>query len=89
MQREQSSYERPLSSALSESGPSPNLPNPDIHGRHASDFCIKRWHDFRGFEPDADLVIFASRTRKVGGIPDIRIDPFGTCPKSGGPSFER
>lgn len=26
----------------------------------ASDFCINRCHDFRGFAPDADLVIFAS-----------------------------
>ncbi len=32
-------------------------PNPDIQGRHASDLCIKRCYDFRGFEPDADLVI--------------------------------
>ncbi len=31
-------------------------PNPDIQGRHASDFCIKRSYDFRGSEPDADLV---------------------------------
>jgi len=35
-------------------------PNPDIQGRNASDFCIKRCYDSRGFEPDADLVNFAS-----------------------------
>jgi hypothetical protein len=34
--------------------------NPDIYGRQASDFCIKRCHDFRSFEPDANLVNFAS-----------------------------
>jgi hypothetical protein len=37
-------------------------PNPDIQGRGASDFCIKRCYDFRGFEPDADLVSFASES---------------------------
>ena len=51
---------------LSASGTVRNPPNPDIQGRHASDFCIKRCYNFRGFEPDADLVIFASCALKTG-----------------------
>jgi hypothetical protein len=53
------SYPPPLARKRTDGSP----PNPDIQGRHASDFCIKRCYDFRGFEPDADLVIFASSWR--------------------------
>jgi len=48
--------ERPITASAARKRPFRYPPNPDIQGRHASDFCIKRSYDFRGSEPDADLV---------------------------------